>query len=181
MNMRRVIATGIIFFGITGFFFSGDVLAAQKASIGTQVEVPAAPESQPDLIVYSAVIEPEPKAGDSIGKVAITVANQGAADAGESRLELTCMAEQCAQDYACQMVAQALATELVVPPLKSGASVKLEVVPTQDIKWVKGEFILVAVVDYSDQVVESNEVNNILKSAISITTVSPLAQPSGKN
>jgi len=162
---------------VLGSIFLGLGLLVVNLGFAKEVRKDLAPveAASPDLLVHSAVINPTPVLGEDIGKVVIAVVNRGNADAAASELRLNCMAEGCVQPMDCNNISQALNAVIPIKSLKVQEMTTVEWVPPMPVKWVQGEFTIVTVVDYTNDISESDEANNIRKESISMTSLKPIS------
>jgi len=130
----------------------------------------------PDLSVHSVVFDPSPKNGEPIGIVKILVHNHGTADAPENKLKFECLATDCDEDLDCLRISEALKGTVVVPPIKKDGEVELRCAPYKPMTWVKGNYIISAIIDHENQVEELSEVNNINRAAVYLKQFSPEVQ-----
>lgn len=172
-NARRC-GTVIIFicFAILALF-QVKYLKAQEEETAIQGQNMTLSQGLPDLMVYSATFNPEPKEGDIVGKIIISIKNEGTGDSGENKLKLSCLIDKCEDESYSKLFSEAINATITVPPIKKDETMNIEWSPVSPIKWAKGRFTIAAEVDYENVIKEQNEVNNIKKTAISITSVSP--------
>ncbi|MCU0651821.1 MAG: hypothetical protein MUC39_02640 [Candidatus Omnitrophica bacterium] len=127
----------------------------------------------PDLSVHSVVFDPPSKDGEPIGVVKILVHNHGTADAPKNKLKFECLATDCDDDLDCLRISEALKGTIDVPPIKKDGEVELRCAPYKPMAWVKGNYIVSAIIDPENQVLEASEVNNINRAVVYLKQFSP--------
>ncbi len=148
---------------ISIFFISaGLVFAQDKTSI-----------KLPDLSIHAVIFDPEPKEGQPLGTVKILVHNHGTADAPVNELKFECLAVDCDDDSDCLQISQALKGQMTVPAVKQDSEVEVKWVLDPFLRWVKGNFIISAIIDPENKIQEANEVNNINQSVIYLKQFAP--------
>jgi len=127
----------------------------------------------PDLIIKSVVFVPVPKENGPVDVIRIQVANQGQADASACVLSLSCVASKCDEGNYCDKLSKLIRGDIAVPALKKGENTNIEWKPSSSVIWVSGKYSLVAEIDKYNVVRESNEINNVAKCLVHITTFTP--------
>lgn len=154
----------IYLFTITSFFFMGAglIFAQDKTTV-----------KLPDLSIHSVIFDPEPKEGQPLGAVKILVHNHGTADAPVNEFRFECLAVDCDDDNDCLQISQALKGQMTVPAVKQDAEVEVKWAPDSSLRWVKGNFIISAIIDPENKIQEASEVNNINQSVIYLKQFAP--------
>jgi subtilase family serine protease len=127
----------------------------------------------PDLVIKSVDLLPAPRENQPVNLIKIQVANQGDADASACVLGLSCVVAKCNEGDSCDRLSRLINGDIPVPALKKGEKVDLEWRPASNMIWVSGKYSLVAEIDKYNVVRESNELNNVAKCMIHVTTFSP--------
>ena len=124
----------------------------------------------PDLVIESIDLNPLPKEGEALRYIKINVANRGMADAGKCSLRLSCMVAKCSKGRECLEISRKIYGEIAVPPLKMRRTIDMVLKPLSFVRWIAGEYSLVAQIDNYNIIQESKEGNNISKEMVYITS-----------
>lgn len=124
----------------------------------------------PDLIIDSITFDPEPKEGNPVGIVRIHIRNAGTADSPENYMQVRCLVQECDQGKDCSDLSNSIKGIVRVPELEAGEAAEMEWVAPTLLKWVGGNYYIVAEIDSSNLVKESNETNNINKTMVFISS-----------
>ncbi|MBM3245227.1 MAG: hypothetical protein FJZ15_05485 [Candidatus Omnitrophica bacterium] len=151
------------------------VVAAVVLLTGANIIFAQGPETKvlPDLTVNSIVFSPQPKAGELIGTITITISNIGKNDAGENILNFECVASDCEKDSDCQAISDALTGTLAVPSIKKNEILELTWVRAKEVRWVTGNYLVAAIIDGEGKIEESDETNNKKQEVVFLKQFSP--------
>lgn len=161
-NLRVILAVLVVVL----FYFNA--AAAQSPEAGSAQTQPTA-----DLMIESVDFVPPPQEGSTVDSVKICVMNQGKADAQSCVLSLRCNVTGCNEGDQCDQMSRLINGEVTVPAIKSNQKACVEWKPQAPVKWISGKYYLVAEIDKYNAVPEADEANNIKKTAIFVTSLSP--------
>jgi len=154
----------ICLFVVTSLFFMNAGLVFAQAQADPKL---------PDFLITSVIFEPAPKEGDPLSVVKILVHNRGTADAPETEVHFECLAVDCDDDNDCLQISSALKGKIDLPPLKKDSDIEVKWTPDSSLRWVKGNFIISAIIDPENKIQELHEANNTNQSVIYLKQFAP--------